>query len=294
MKMHEGLRAARGIRDPDIEAALAETARIVRFHASHEVIEKTKLYIEIFRSWITASRLNTITGLEAFPHSTFAHGSSQVFDHFLLKHASRRLRYFNGEFAYHRVLAQAGKRPFLPLEDARIHTNDVVVISAPFSDTGDWHPAASRVLDEAHENKVPVLLDLAYLGTCYGLKMNLDHPAVHELAFSLSKWIPALAQFRIGLRCSREILDDGLAFAAQVGMTNVASTELGLCVLKKFDLDYIPGKYRAAQLRVCSELGLTPSPSVMFGIGGAEFQQLNRGGLTNRACISSLIETESI
>ena len=64
---------------------------------------------------------------------------------------------------------------------------------------------------------------------------------------------------------------------------------LGNEIISKFDVDYIYNKYRSRQIILCGEYGLTPSDSVIFGLGEStisEFDIYNRGTNFRRVCLS--------
>ena len=119
-------------------------------------------FLHRYYSWIKSSSLNNLTGLDGFPILAFSNGTSESFDKFYLKNHSRRFRCFRGEYMYH----AASWRNYFPgwswLDDGPIEANDAVVISLPFSDTGNQHPETVNIVEQCNRLGVPVLIDCAY------------------------------------------------------------------------------------------------------------------------------------
>ena len=175
---------------------------LFRDHAATEWLDNDNIHNEFlntYRNWITNSKLNNILGLEAFGVSAFANGTSEAFDKFYLKNCTRRFRCFQGEYMYH----PASWRNYFPnwarLEDEPLDANDAVVLSLPFSDTGDIHSEYNNLMTQCTLQGIPVLIDMAFFGTTGGLEVNIDFPCVTDVTFSLSKTFP-IAHARAGMR----------------------------------------------------------------------------------------------
>ncbi|CAB4128527.1 Aminotransferase, class I/classII [uncultured Caudovirales phage] len=252
-------------------------------------------YLSTYRAWIADTKLNTITGLDKFPISCVTQGTTEAFDKFYLKNSSRRLRYFKGEYMYHQV---AGRQYFnhlaLFIEDEELDTDDVVVISLPFSDTGNEHPRMKELLAKCTELKIPVLLDCAYIGICSGINFNLDYDCITDVTFSLSKTFP-VPHLRIGMRLTRTDDDDALLVTNKTQYVNRLSLAVGTELMKHWSIDYIPSTYKDAQLDFCAKLGVEPSKCVIFGIDSTDkWAQYNRGGPTNRLCFAKYLHTKEL
>ena len=248
-----------------------------------------------YRQWIGATKLNTVTGLEKFPVSAVAQGTTEAFDKFYLKNSSRRLRYFKGEYMYHQV---AGRQYFRSastfIEDGALDSNDAVVVSLPFSDTGNEHPEMKAMLAECTRLGIPVLMDCAYLGICSGIAFDLNHDCITDITFSLSKTFP-VPHLRIGMRLTRNDDDDALLVTNKTQYVNRLSVAVGLELIQMWDCDTIPNLYLATQKEFCKTLGVDPSNCVIFGIDTTEkWQQYNRGGPTNRLCFAKYLHKKQL
>lgn len=250
-------------------------------------------FLDAYYQWIGQTRVNTIIGLDEFQVKTFSAGTTEAFDKFYLKHSGCRLRYFRGEYMYHQV---AGRNYFdhgsAFIEDDELVGNDCVVVSLPFSDTGGEHPRMQEVLEKCTRLNIPVLLDCAYLGICSGITIDLAYPCITDVTFSLSKTFP-VPHLRIGMRLTRQDDDDALLVMNKTGYTNRLGAAVGIALINTWSVDYIPVTYKGAQIRLCQELEVEPSNSIIFGIDTKnQYPEYNRGGKTNRLCFAKLIDTK--
>lgn len=246
----------------------------------HKVDPKT--FCETYLAWIKSTTLNTITGIEHFPYATYSNGTTEAFDKFYIKNRNRRFRCFKGEYMYHQVTWRNNWPDWKFIEDAPLDSNDAVIISLPFSDTGNEHWQMRSVLVECTKLKIPVLVDCVYFGTCSNIDFNFNFDCITDITFSLSKAFP-IAYARVGMRLTREDDDDSLLMMHKIGYTNQIGAGLGVLLMAEFSPDYIVNKYKKQQLELCTNLGIKPSNTVLFGVDeNNRYPEYNRGGLTNR------------
>lgn len=249
-------------------------------------------YYQKFRDWIVSSENNNVTGLDAFPVAAYSNGTTESFDKFYLKHSTRRFRCFRGEYMYHRVAWRNYFPNWAFLDDEPLAEGDAVVCSLPFADTGDIHPAfATGFLDECHAKGIPVLIDAAFYGIVGQFDYNFDHPAITDIAFSLSKSFP-VNYMRIGIRFTRVDDDDSLLVYHKTQYVNRLGAAVGLKFMESKTCDSIYDTYRTKQLDWCDRMGLEPSKCVIFGIDYKHrYDHYNRGMAdTNRLCFAKYYE----
>ena len=237
-----------------------------------------KKYIE----WINSGTLNTITGLENFPYAVYSNGTTEAFDKFYMKNNKRRFRCFRGEYVYHQIAWRTSWPDWKFLEEEPLQQNDAVVISLPFSDTGNEHLQMQNVLQTCTDLKIPVLIDCVYFGVCSNINFDFNHECITDITFSLSKAFP-LAYARVGMRLTKVDDDDTLLMLHKIEYTNRIGASLGIELMKNYSPDYIVNKYKQTQLHLCDTLGINPSNTVLFGIDTLNnYPEYNRGGNTNR------------
>ena len=248
-------------------------------------------FLECYRTWIQSSNNNSVKGMEEFPYACFSNGTTEAFDKFYAKHSTKRFRFFKGEFVYHRLSCRNNNYDWAYIEDKKLDKNDVVIISLPFSDTGNKHVDLDYILYNCNALGIPVLLDCAYFGICNDIDIDLTHPCIKEVTFSLSKTFYS-AYLRIGMRLTREDNDDPLFVTNKMGYINRLSAQVGTTLLGNFDSDYIYNKYRNRQLEYCNLLELEPSQCVLFGIGDERWNDYNRDRATNRLSFHKFLTTD--
>jgi hypothetical protein len=250
-------------------------------------------FVTEYRAWIQSSVLNNVHGLDQFLIANFSAGTTESFDKFYLKHPSRRFRIFRGEYLYHRLSWKNQQHAWAYLDDEPLATNDAVIVSLPFADTGNCHPEYhTDFLDQCAKLDIPVLIDCAFFGVCAGINFDFAHPAIKEICFSHSKAFP-VSTARIGIRFSRADDQDSLAVYNQTQYINRFAAALGLRLMQNQSPDTVFTKYRAQQLSWCDEYCLDASNTVIFGLDTKQnYPQYNRGSLnSNRLCFSKYFNT---
>lgn len=278
------IRGARPIRNREI----------LEFHKTLVPSETTlSEYSTVFREWLNYSNNKSIKGLENFEHADYTQGTSQTFDHFVMKHGKDRcVTALQGEFQYHRCISK-----FTEFKELRhvhpdlLYGKDIhaLLLSAPFSDYGTIHPEFELTLDICNDFNIPVCLDLAYWGIAKNVHINLDdYPCITEVTCSLSKPFFTLENHRVGIRFTRDYADDGISMLNEVKMQNEYSMALGVAYMRAFSPDYNWEKYKAAYEQVCATQELIYTDTIIFGLGDEErHAEFNRGIPHNyRVCVS--------
>ena len=246
-------------------------------------------FIENFYKWICSSKLNNLTGLNEFTNRKLVAGTAQAFDHWYWRHQHKRFRFFKGEFMYHSaVLKHGGFWEYI--DDAIIENNDALIISVPFSDYGRQHPELENLLNECNYRNIPVLLDFAYYPCTKNIQLNLsDYHCVETLTFSMSKAFYGCEFLRVGMRLERKDTDDGIDVFNSVEMINRISLSIANKLISNYSVDHNWNTYADLYAQVCEINNLAHTDCIMFGLGGENYSDYNRGTEVNRVCISELI-----
>jgi hypothetical protein len=276
-KRHMDFGSAFAISDP-------ETTKLLRLPLDLQCLNNNNIIDEFlyeYDNWIKTSTTNSITGLEDFKYKCYSSGTTESFDKFYMKNSKRRFRCYKGEYMYHK-LAWRDKFVWEWLEDAPLHKNDAVVISLPFADTGDKHTYYHELMRKCCELGVPVLVDCAYFGACYGVSIDIAYSCITDVTFSLSKTFP-VAYARIGIRYTREDDDDTMFVYHKISYNNKLGASLGMRFIENFTPDFLPQKYMQKQKEFCKKLDVEPSATILFGIDHKnKYDHYNRGGNSNR------------
>lgn len=259
----------------------------------HEVMTDEGVIQEFcdkFRQWIQTTELNTYRGLDQFKYATYSNATSESFDKFYMRNNNRRFKCFKGEYMYHQLAWRNSWPDWQFIDVDTLDQNDAIVISYPFSDTGNKHPQQDKVLERCNELGIPVLIDCVFASVSKDLEFDFTHPCITDITFSLSKVFP-IAYARIGMRLTREDDDDTLFVYQKISYNNRIGAALGLHFINRFDADYIVNKYYPQQIKLCKQLNVDPSNTVFFGLGGSDWNEYNRGSDTNRLSFHKIIHT---
>jgi len=224
-------------------------------------------YKQVIIKWISENTVNTINGTENFSKIDIISGTTQGFDEAFYRYRNKRLRLFRGEYGYHRrVISDAVWIDSVSNELAEpIQKNDWIIVSVPFCGNGKYPPNMAEVLDMAYVNKVPVVLDCAWYGTCYGITLPLAHPAITEVLFSISK-STGTGRIRSGVRLSN--YQDNLPIRQQNNYNHLilGAAQIGIWMMNHFRSDWQPIKYKEAQHLLCSTMDISPTPSLHIAL----------------------------
>ena len=243
-------------------------------------IDINKEFCQTYLDWIKQHPHNT-TGLDNFKYAVYSHGTSEAFDKFYLKNLDRRFRIFKSEYLYHQLAWRNSNLDWSYLEDDKLDKNDAMIISYPFADTGNKHEQMDFILYNCTAMGIPVLIDCAYYTISSGLEFDFNHSCITDITFSLSKTFP-VAHARIGMRLTKEDDDDTLFVYEKANYQNRLGAILGLKLINNFNSSYIVDKYKQTQIEFCKQTNTEPSSTVLFGLGGQDWDEYNRGGTTNR------------
>lgn len=277
-------RGARPIKSLDVDA----------HYCTHVFVSSSlENYSSVWRTWLQNSTDKSLVGLEKFMYADYTQGTSQTFDHFVLRHSrSRKIVNLIGDFQYHSCIAK--KINFQVLTSFNeLKSDQALILSIPFSDYGKLHPDIDLILTKCNELGIPVCADLAYWGISKNIRLDLDkYHCITEVTSSLSKSFYTLENHRIGIRFSKDYLDDGISMLNEVQMQNLYSMSLGIHYMQKFSADWNWQQHSPRYLQICQELELETTDTIIFGLSSSnKYFYLNRGIPDNhRVCISSLLK----
>ena len=250
-------------------------------------------FCEHFKDWISKGK--NFIGWKDFTHLDYSNGTTETFDKFYQTYSSQRLRLFRGEYYYHQVQARVlFKNRFAWINDAPLEHGDVLVMSCPFSDTGNIPEGFEDILSECDRLSIPVLIDMAYISISDIKELDLSHPCIQVITSSLSKVFP-VEHHRIGIRMKREFEDDTMTAYNLNNYVNQNSVNIGYHMINTFSNSWLINRYKEKQKEMCRELAVDISPCVIFGIDrNNRFPEYNRGTETNRLCFSRLWDGRNI
>jgi len=255
-----------------------------------------KDFCKEYSDWIQSSKLNNLQGLDKFKNLKYVHGTSESFNGFYLQHNNKRFRILKGDFFYHKIMFR-DRFDWEFIENDNLKTNDAVIISLPFSDYCDKHPLMDKILNECDELNIPVFIDCAYMIMSRDINFNFDRKCIEGVSFSMSKGFIGTEHMRIGIRFTREDLDDPIDMSNSFEMVNYIGCDIGRKLIRHYDSDFVQNKYYDKQLEVCQELNIQPTKCVIFGLtdkNDRRFDEYNRGTDWRRICLSEKLGESNV
>ena len=272
-------------------------SEILNFHNKLSNLSTPTLeqYAKVWTEWMNFSETKSIKGLDNFTFADYTQGTSQTFDQFVLKHSKdREINCLIGDFQYHACLGKHVEFKYInyphhlegTLRGPDLHA---LIVSAPFSDFGCIHPDFDNILRICNVMDIPVCLDLAYWGISKHVHLELEmYPCITDVTCSLSKPFFTLENHRVGIRWTRDYVDDGVSMLNEVKMANNYSMALGIQYMENFSTDYNWNNYKEQYEEICHQHDLVWTDTVIFGLGDdIRHSEFNRGINGNyRVCVS--------
>lgn len=225
---------------------------------SDKVYDDFKIECE---AWILSSKLNTLSGLDAFARKDICIGCTQFIDAIYMKGPVQVLR---GDYRYHERLKQCIFKdvgsliPSIPL-----------IIAMPFPSIGAPHSNMEEILNECLAKNIPVHIDGAWITCCKDITFDFSHPAIHSVGISLSKGL-GLGWNRIGLRWTRQTEQDSVTIMNDFRMNNRVLVMIGLHFLRNVESDYLWKTHGHRYHKICNDFNLTPTHSNYLALSDGE------------------------
>lgn len=295
MKTDQPFKGSFSVKDPymitKIKEYLYDYSNIFPITDEYKNVIKNS-FLTTYKKWININ--HNIVGLDLYNELTVSQGTTESFLYFYNYYKTKRLRLFKGEYFYHSMATKLWYNDNYKIIDKKLdlEKGDMLVLSVPFSDTGNIPDNLEEVLSICDILDIPVLIDLAYINLAVNLSINLNHKCIKVITTSLSKFFP-VENFRIGMRMCRSdtFYEDQLTVFNEnfQNYINIQSVHLGRKLINSFSSDYIYETYKEAQNYMCNTLDVEPSSCVIFGIDTKnKYTEYNRGGTTNRLCFSKV------
>lgn len=223
-------------------------------------------FLELYPKWIASSKLNNFTGLDAFPKRYVSLGVTQCMDwwHNWCVSTGRRLRIYRGEYPYNRDVYLGEYMGWgMSIDDVPLERGDAVIISVPFSGHGRKHDEWDNLMATCNELDIPVMVDCAWFGTCFGIDVNLDEPCVKLVGFSTGKGL-SCGNWRSGIIFSRLEEDDRCSLELQTEWRHGIHLNVAIAnhLMKKFGPDTMPKKYMESHKAVCDHYGFSTTNTI--------------------------------
>ncbi len=217
-------------------------------HVHSQFISQAKLFF-------ASSKRNILVGLEQFEHVDATIGCTHFIDNLIQKHSLSGLQIFEHDYKYYQRLNPNIKYATV----GSLEPSKPVLIAAPFPGYLDLHIHWNQILDECLIKNIDIHIDACWMGAANNVAIDLTHPAIKSIGFSLSKSL-GMHWNRVGLRFSK-IQDPGDSISIQNKFNMIPECVMynALIAMKELDIDYLWNTYESKHLDICKQLYLRPS-----------------------------------
>jgi hypothetical protein len=239
----------------------------------------------IWRQWLTNDTYCPVLALEHFKYASFCAGTTPAFGEFIARNHQKRIRVSQSDFVLTNILARTHTREIVYIEQEPLAVGDCMIVSQPFSGNGSQCPGLERLLEQACELNVPVMIDGAYAGLGCNTSINLDWNCITDFVTSLTKNFVS-HNMRLGMRFTRQPVDDTLSAGIIAWeMYDRYGAAVSIELLKKFPQKDFIDKYLPYRDQICQTFDLTPTNTITLCLGDNRYKEFKRGDF-NRVCIT--------
>ena len=262
---------------PNVDNTLLTAARAIGYGNPVDKIIPFEDFTKKFHLWVHSST-QEVAGLPNKRNPNIVSGITDAFNQ--LYGMYNKIGIYEGEYGYHKLCVN--DRATHNLSEA-----DCIVISHPFSADGK---CSHEKIEQADKLNIPIFIDCAFFGICSNIDFNFKkYKNVHSVCFSLSKTF-GTGLTRVGLLYTKDKFPCTIYNEWQYPL--IASAEYHYNIINKTGPDDLPREYMQSQNKICEELGLEPSPTVIFGLDYTDRYNDFKRGPVNRVCITRRMELD--
>ena len=227
-------------------------------------------YIDTYKYWLNKNNEIQLIGINKFPYIYFTSGVCGAIEAVV---SCSKYRCFSGipnDFPYYKFAVKTGKKNWLDLKDpVNLQKKTLLFLSNPKYSNGIFETNIFQPY--INQKEVDIFYDMAYIGCCLWKGKFILSDKCAFCAFSLSKAF-GVENYRLGILFSKYKLP-WLEALHQSCYLNIHSLFLGIYLMKKFSIDYIPNKYRQNYKEICKKNDLKETNCPWFALSRTNKKQ---------------------
>lgn len=233
----------------------------LKSHISTQQAETKNVYLDFIeqaRKYFASSKRNNLVGLEQMSYIDVIIGCTHFIDNLILTHGLSGLQIFEHDYKYYKRLD-----PDLTFASiGSLNESKPVLIAAPFPGYLDLHCQWDEILSECLKKNIDIHIDACWMGAAKDITIDLTHPAIKSIAFSLSKSL-GMHWNRVGLRFSKICnKNDSISIHNKFNMIPESIMHNALIAMQSINIDYLWDTYEEKHMDICKQLYLRPSKIV--------------------------------
>ena len=239
----------------------------------------------LYKAHISAYKHTQLVGLDKYTNSYVVDGVTGAFMDWYSIYGIDNIYVLKGEYPFHQRNGCTQVNSVYNVPE-----NKVLILSLPFSATGNVHNDYNKIMQVCELKNITVLLDCAYLNISALGDIDINYECVQAVSTSLSK-VYATGMNKIGLLFYKNSIQSPVVQLDEWHYLNHHSMVMHSELLKAFNVNYVFDKYVSRHSEVCTQLGLQKSNTLLFGVSNdAKWSNYSRGGVINRVCISKILQ----
>lgn len=212
------------------------------------------VYNETATQYFASSKRNNLIGLDQLKFVDATIGCTHYIDNLIQTHGISGLQIFEHDYKYYQRLDPSIK--FAKI--TQLETNKPILIAAPFPGYLNLHIDWQQILDECSEKKIDIHIDGCWLGAATDITLDLTHPSIKSICFSLSKCL-GMSWNRVGLRFSKISYNDSIYIQNKFNMIPEFLLHNAVVAMNTLPIDYLWDTYESKYNEICKKLLLRPS-----------------------------------
>lgn len=237
------------------------------FTGSHENPNRKK-FIDRADDWFRSSKINFLSGWNAFPCKDVIIGCTNFIESVCLKY-SWKVQILPSEYSYYSLMGMQSTNV------GELKPNTPLLVSVPSWKYCDVDRHWNDILKECEEKNIDIHIDGCWFQSARRIEFDFDHPNIKSFGMSMSKGLD-LAWNRIGLRWSRQKTIDSITLLNHTQYYNETLTACGYFLMNNIDKDYAWNTHGKAHQELAERFNLQETNSIhvlrdndnnLFGIG---------------------------
>ena len=238
------------LKDPEVLNHLyAYSLSQIRERSSESLFNE---YVNTYKHWLSKSGDIKIIGLDAFPYVYFTSGVCGAIEAVIFNSRYRTFSTISDDFPYYKFAVKAGRKQW---KNSSFSANNgtLLFVSNPQYSNGIFEE--NLLGSFKTKSDMNIFYDMSYVGCCLWKGDIIVPNTCKFCAFSLSKAF-GLENYRLGILFSKYKLSS-LDILHKLNYLNHNSLCLSIYMMKKFNISYVPNKYKEKYKLICRKHSLS-------------------------------------
>jgi hypothetical protein len=196
--------------------------------------------------WLLSSKRNSVYGIENFPKLDVIYGCTDYIDNFLMK--EKKYQIIKNDYSYYKLLGKTENSV------GELEENVPVIVSLPNWYHGNNRPDWKDFLKECETKNINIHLDAAWYTASNGMQLDVSHPNIKTVGFSLTK--TGFQWNKFGIRFSRQKTIDSITVRNASGWVNLNTINCANFVMDNIHIDHAWDNHEDHYKQICHELDL--------------------------------------